>query len=240
MVQVAMVQLSLVQVSLVHVSLVHVSLVQTSMVDVAIYSADPNLRRTLERLLREEPRITVVGVAADLQAVEQLIEQGQVDVVLADAPPREQLKDWLIRYGGKTFIVLLAEADAGEAFDVLHAGAQAVLPRPADRAEIAAAIEAATNGLTVLPHRVLQTLLNTRSPDRLLLDDLAGGTLLTPREIEVLTAMADGASNKTIARRLGISFHTAKFHVAAILAKLDADSRTEAVTRAAQLGLVML
>jgi DNA-binding NarL/FixJ family response regulator len=65
-------------------------------------------------------------------------------------------------------------------------------------------------------------------------------TRLTRRELDVLAAMADGASNKVIARRLGISFHTAKFHVAAILAKLDADSRTEAVTKAAQLGLVML
>src|SRR5713101_5592346 len=63
---------------------------------------------------------------------------------------------------------------------------------------------------------------------------------LTPREIEVLAVMADGASNKVIARRLGISFHTAKFHVASILAKLDADSRTEAVAQAARLGLVML
>jgi DNA-binding NarL/FixJ family response regulator len=63
---------------------------------------------------------------------------------------------------------------------------------------------------------------------------------LTPRELQVLAAMADGASNKAIARRLGISFHTAKFHVAAILTKLDADSRTEAVAKAAQSGLVML
>jgi two-component system, NarL family, nitrate/nitrite response regulator NarL len=51
--------------------------------------------------------------------------------------------------------------------------------------------------------------------------------------------MADGVTNKAIAWRLEISFHTAKFHVAAILAKLDADSCTE-VTRAAQLGRVML
>jgi|SRR6185437_10653836 len=63
---------------------------------------------------------------------------------------------------------------------------------------------------------------------------------LTPREVEVLAAMADGASNKMIARRLGISFHTVKFHVASILAKLDADSRTEAVAQGARLGLVML
>ena len=52
--------------------------------------------------------------------------------------------------------------------------------------------------------------------------------------------MADGASNKAIARRLDISFSTVKFHVASILAKLDADSRTEAVMKAAQSGLVML
>jgi DNA-binding CsgD family transcriptional regulator len=67
-----------------------------------------------------------------------------------------------------------------------------------------------------------------------------GTTSLTPREREVLAALADGASNKMIARRLGISFHTAKFHVAALLAKLDVDSRTEAVAVAARQGLVML
>jgi DNA-binding CsgD family transcriptional regulator len=76
------------------------------------------------------------------------------------------------------------------------------------------------------------------------LDDPAeldtGDAGLTPREREVLTALADGASNKIIARRLGISFHTAKFHVAAILAKLDVDTRTEAVAVAARQGLVML
>jgi DNA-binding NarL/FixJ family response regulator len=76
--------------------------------------------------------------------------------------------------------------------------------------------------------------------DDLLKADGSRHARLTRRELEVLAAMADGASNKVIARRLGISFHTVKFHVAAILAKLDADSRTEAVAKAAQLGLVML
>jgi DNA-binding NarL/FixJ family response regulator len=55
-----------------------------------------------------------------------------------------------------------------------------------------------------------------------------------------LAAMADGASNKAIARRLGTSFHTAKFHVAAILAKLNTDSRTEAARGLHLLSLVML
>jgi len=55
--------------------------------------------------------------------------------------------------------------------------------------------------------------------------------LLTPREIEVLTAMSDGASNKVIARRLGISLHTVKFYVEAVFRKLDAHSRAEAVAK---------
>src|SRR5205085_12308389 len=107
--------------------------------------------------------------------------------------------------------------------------------------EIAAAITAVTNGMVVLqPHLVPSLLHAISSVGRSSDHDPVGGPRLTPRELEVLAAMADGASNKAIARRLDISFHTAKFHVAAILAKLDADSRTEAVARAAHLGLVML
>ena len=63
---------------------------------------------------------------------------------------------------------------------------------------------------------------------------------LTPREIEVLGHLAAGASNKTIARRLGISVHTVKFHVASLLDKLDATGRTDAVAHAARLGVIQL
>jgi DNA-binding CsgD family transcriptional regulator len=63
---------------------------------------------------------------------------------------------------------------------------------------------------------------------------------LTPREIEVLIHLAEGASNKTIARRLGISIHTVKFHVASLLDKLDATGRTDAVAHAARLGVIQL
>ena len=63
---------------------------------------------------------------------------------------------------------------------------------------------------------------------------------LTPRELEVLALMAEGASNKMIARRLGISVHTAKFHVGQLLDKLDATGRTDAVAHAARLGVIQL
>jgi DNA-binding NarL/FixJ family response regulator len=213
------------------------------MAAVAIYSADPKLRHRLERLLRGVPTIALVGIADDLQALARLLAHSHVDAVLVDAPSRKQLKDWLIRHRGVAFIALVDDADASGALDALHAGATAIVSRSADRAEIAVAIEAAIGSFVILPRHVLATLLDPGSSHQgelLHTDNIADGVPLTPRELEVLAAMADGASNKAIARRLGISFHTAKFHVAAILAKLDADSRTEAVARAAHLGLVML
>jgi DNA-binding CsgD family transcriptional regulator len=63
---------------------------------------------------------------------------------------------------------------------------------------------------------------------------------LTPRELDVLALMAEGASNKAIARQLGISVHTAKFHVGSILDKLDATGRTDAVAHAARRGVINL
>jgi DNA-binding NarL/FixJ family response regulator len=61
---------------------------------------------------------------------------------------------------------------------------------------------------------------------------------LTPREVDVLAALAEGASNKAIARKLAISVHTVKFHIASLLDKLDAEGRTEAVAQAARLGAI--
>jgi DNA-binding CsgD family transcriptional regulator len=68
----------------------------------------------------------------------------------------------------------------------------------------------------------------------------ADATGLTPRELEVLALLAEGASNKEIARRLKISVHTAKFHVGSLLDKLDATGRTDAVAHAARLGVIQL
>jgi DNA-binding CsgD family transcriptional regulator len=61
---------------------------------------------------------------------------------------------------------------------------------------------------------------------------------LTPREFDVLALLAEGASNKAIARKLAISVHTVKFHIASLFDKLDAEGRTEAVAQAARLGAI--
>ena len=67
-----------------------------------------------------------------------------------------------------------------------------------------------------------------------------GDAILTVRELEVLALLAEGATNKVIARRLGISVHTSKFHVRSLLDKLDAVGRTDAVAHAARLGVIHL
>jgi len=67
-----------------------------------------------------------------------------------------------------------------------------------------------------------------------------GDVELTPRELDVLSLMAEGASNKMIARQLGISVHTVKFHVGSLLDKLDATGRTDAVAHAARRGVINL
>jgi DNA-binding CsgD family transcriptional regulator len=66
------------------------------------------------------------------------------------------------------------------------------------------------------------------------------GVALTPRELEVLALVAEGASNKAIARKLSISVHTVKFHIASLLDKLDAEGRAEAVAQGARIGVIKL
>jgi DNA-binding NarL/FixJ family response regulator len=212
----------------------------TSAVAVVICSADRALRGRLERVLGEDASLAVVGVVSDPAALARLIEKTRVDLALVDCPTAEQLLRWTRRYRQTALVALIDDAQ-GSALDALRAGARAVLARSANEADIAITVTAAGRGLCVLPGGLLQALQSaTPMADDVLRPVLAGEAPLTSRELEVLAAMADGASNKAIARRLGISFYTVKFHVAGILAKLDADSRTEAVTKAAQLGLVML
>jgi len=110
-------------------------------------------------------------------------------------------------------------------------GLRAALPLRATPPEIASAVRAADAGLLVLHPDVLA---RSMAGDTV----VAAGTPLTPREREILELMADGANNRVIASRLAISRHTVKFHVASILAKLGAGTRTEAVALALRGGLL--
>ena len=212
------------------------------MVAIAIFSVDQTLRRRLEQLPRKDPAITLVGIADSPAALLALAERHDIDVVLSgEVPAAELLADWQARDRRPAWIVFLAKADEQKSLEALGAGASAVLSRSADLTEIVAVIRALASGFIVLQRPLFVALLDQSAAAAEPSNRDADGTpRLTAREIEVLAALADGASNKEIARRLDISFHTVKFHVAAILDKLEAESRTEAVVKASQLGIVML
>ncbi len=102
-----------------------------------------------------------------------------------------------------------------------------MLSRDADARQIDAAIRAVAAGLIVrAPDAVESGFGAIHEPD--------GQALLTPRELDVLAALAEGLTNKAIARRLNISLHTVKFHLESLFRKLGARTRTEAVAKASE------
>jgi DNA-binding NarL/FixJ family response regulator len=127
-------------------------------------------------------------------------------------------------------VVLLTRHAHAAAIAALRAGASAVLESDASEEQVTAAVTGAFHGLLVLPPGAVDV-----SEPRAL---LGRAVPLTAREMEILSLLAAGDSNKTIAARLSLSVHTVKFHISSILSKLGASSRTEAVTLGLKLGIV--
>jgi DNA-binding NarL/FixJ family response regulator len=104
---------------------------QGKMVAIAIFSADPAMRRSLEQLLRADSALSIIGVVDDPTAFSLLIDQNHVNVVLADVPPLKRLADWRIRHNQTAFVIFVDGADEDGSLDALYAGARAILPRTA-------------------------------------------------------------------------------------------------------------
>lgn len=202
------------------------------MIRLLIAASSPVVRAGLDALAASNPELHVVGSFPDLSVAEDL----HPDVVLA-ALPLEEIPP--PNDGRALPLVLLTnESEPVWTLEALRLGVRALLRCDVSPAEILTAVEAAANGLAVLDPQDLDALLSSvaSAPVR-----AEGETsALTERELEVLRMMAEGAANKIIAWKLGISEHTVKFHVASILAKLGASSRTEAVTIGIRKGLVLV
>lgn len=181
------------------------------MIRVRVDTTSTATRAGIEALLRDEPSIEIVGSASPADVV---VREDLPDAsdMLAEAP-----------------IVLLNDESSPQ--ELLRWGARAALPRSASAAQIIAAIQAVSAGLVALPAENVPAFAAAADPI---------AEHLTAREMDVLEMLAEGLSNKLIADRLGISEHTAKFHVNSILAKLNAGTRTEAVMRGLRLGLIKI
>jgi DNA-binding NarL/FixJ family response regulator len=207
---------------------------------VLIVSANPLARGGLAAMLDGIAGIKAVGSAGVAEAA-SLAGQLLPDVVLLDAGDGElEELDAIARLAAAQPglpIVALA-GDQGALAQALGFGASALLPVAVDPETLSAALLASARGLVSIPRQEIATLL---PHDERIEPALNAPTeSLTPRELEVLQLMARGFTNRQIGGRLQISEHTVKFHAGAVLGKLNARSRAEAVARAIGLGWILV
>jgi two-component system, NarL family, response regulator YdfI len=209
---------------------------------VFIVAASPLSRASLQSLLRAR-RVEVVGSGPNLESLWDQPPDVEMDIVLVDASGdhSEEMMGSLrqSQLSSEAAVVVLSDRfEPGRLTEALRAGVRAILPGDMSPDQIVAGLEAAAAGLIVLHPAELDAMFPAAEPASSPLAELIEP--LTPRESEVLQMLASGLANKEIATRLAISEHTVKFHVASILGKLGAASRTEAVTLGIRRGLVLL
>jgi two-component system, NarL family, response regulator YdfI len=208
---------------------------------VFIVAASPLARAGLENLLAARG-LEIVGSAASVDGVSSQLLDAEPEAILIDTSG-EASESVLESLGesdlaSEAALVVLVDHPSGSSAEALRAGVRAVLPSDVSPGQLVAALQAAASGLVVLNPRELDAALPASAPASHPLAELAEP--LTRREREVLQMLASGVGNKEIAAQLAISEHTVKFHVTSILGKLGAASRTEAVSLAIRLGLILL
>jgi NarL family two-component system response regulator LiaR len=198
------------------------------------------VRQGLRFLLEQEDGIEVIGDCGDGASAIRAVRSLEPTVVLLDVfLPGQDGIDVLAQIKQDrpaTEVLMLTSSAADEhVLAAIRAGALAYLPKTAGADELVAAVRAAARGESVLePAIAARVLRHVRQGDHRPLD------LLSPREVDVLTVLARGRSNREIARTLGIGEETVKAHVSSILSKLHLADRTQAAIFALQQRLVPL
>jgi len=202
------------------------------LVRVSIVSPNHALRVGLREMLNRHPNIQVTGELTRLDDV------NEKETEVAVFAPVSSVRSLDLK---KNIALLLLTDDRESARVVLNLNVRAwgLLPADANEDELAAAVLAAAEGLWVGAPALVEGWMRSRKGGESLDEDPLPEPL-TSREKEVLQHMAEGLANKQIALALGISEHTVKFHLSALYAKLGAGSRTEAVKRGIELGLISL
>ena len=211
------------------------------MTRVFIVAAPLRSRRELTALLDDAPDVEVVGTASSFAGAEEDWEELDVLLIRDSSESTDELFDSLEDSGllrQPPVLLLLEQATQNKVNRAIQLGIRGVLPADVAAVQLISAVVAVAKGLVVLqPGELALAAASTRTRN--------GGAAelfepLTPREKQVLQMLASGLGNKQIAAYLKISEHTAKFHVASILSKLGASSRTEAVSMGLRRGLILL
>lgn len=207
-----------------------------------IIAADPLARAGLTALLTMQENCLVVGQVARVDDWDEAFDLYRPDVALWDLGwdasterPWDEDADHSIADSGIPLIILIPDDSALN--ELLTAGVAGILLRNTDADRLAIALTAVTHNLRVIDP-AFELGQATAAAESFLIEEPVEP--LTPREVEVLTLLAEGLTNKAIGQALDISQHTVKFHVSAIISKLGAQSRTEAVVLATRMGLLPL
>jgi DNA-binding NarL/FixJ family response regulator len=200
------------------------------------------VRKGIREFLEENDDIVVVAEAADGEEAKALISQHQPDVVILDIRMPKTTGIEVTRWvRGQQLdigvIILTAYDDDPFIMAALQAGANGYVLKTAEADEITAAVRAVYKGQSALDSVVAQKLMAHLAGKAQPVETVEP---LTPRELEVLDLAARGLTNRAIGRMLSISDRTVQGHLANIFAKLQVNSRTEAVTKGLQLGLIHL
>lgn len=194
----------------------------------------PVVRDGLAAIVNRQPDMQVVAEAADGEEAARLYDQHQPDVMVLDLRMPKLDGVAVVQHvlevhpGARLLIMTTYDGDE-DIFQCLSQGAKGYLLKDAPRQEILSAIRAVSEDRPYASSSIAAKALQRMSKPS-----------LTQRELGVLQLLAEGRSNKDIARRLSITEGTAKTHVKAILTKLDAISRTEAVAVAHKRGMIHL
>lgn len=218
--------------------------VRPSKIRVLLICNDPLARAGLASLISEDDQLLIVGLVT---ADERLAEEHEIyepdiavwdvgqDMHSSDGQQMSQIVGPLQPLIETELPVIALVPSEDVATIVWSTGVAGILPRDTSAEQIAVTIKSVVEDLIVIDLRFRDSLLSVQPPP-----DLSPKDALTNRELEVLRLLAEGHANRSIAYQLGVSEHTVKFHVNAIMTKLGAQSRTEAVVRATRLGLISL
>jgi DNA-binding CsgD family transcriptional regulator len=215
---------------------------EPSRIVVGIVAAYPSMRAGLGALVQSDRAMTPAAIApAALAAASGMPALGQIgdaDVILIEPNDLDQNTLGSLVGMSRDQGIPLIWLGPGANPELARAGNEpgGIISQDADAETVVAAIRAAQVGL-----RVIDPIVSNAGSDTATGPEQVGDmSLLSPREREVLGLVASGLPNKAIARSLGISDHTVKFHVSSVLNKLNAGSRTEAVTLATRQGILSL